>query len=485
MPDHAVITPRSHIQQVLGGEFRSAHFMIYYDNQAYSHEEVERWARLHELYRTHILESLELDPSTQMLYTESYLYRHVWQKKQLTGAKYTSYVPVWNRIDQTHIAKEALDGTLHHELVHVAAKAFGNSLINASWSFGLVEGIAVAVVPDISDVSTIDQIVAASPNRPDAATLEASLSISGFYSGRGGVNYTTAGSFVRWLMREYPISSIKEAYRTSTFEHFGVPFEQLADGWNAMLDSIDVDTTDRLTTERIFGRLSLFELDCPRRVTPLYQAYDRSRNLFMEGDTLSAADFASKALGFEPSNLRLWQDAARMWLLAGRPDSLLAMDADSMSLVPIKRVYRADALFIKGDTTSAREILAELSADSLSPALARAVQRRSDLNWWTSWIAIQYKTSNHWPDLAQSSPPIIQAAISNGGQIGRSTLPLQVSEWLPVSELDFTTLERVSLQLRLANRQSEAHWVLDQMHQEPLRDREIERLQLVQQLVRY
>ncbi len=484
MPDNAVITPRSYIQQVLGGEQRTNHFTIYYDTQAYSVSDIEKWAYLHELYRSHILETLELDPSAHMLHTESYLYRHVWQKKQLTGAKYTSYVPVWNRTDQTHIAKEALDGTLHHELVHVAAKAFGNKLINASWSFGLIEGLAVAVVPDISDVSTIDQIVAASPNRPDAETLEASLSVSGFYTGRGGVNYTTAGSFVRWLMREYPVSSIKEAYRSGSFSHYGVPFETLAGGWNAMLDSISVDTTDRQTTERIFGRLSLFEQDCPRRITPLYRAYDLSKNLLMEGDTLSSAEFATKAWQYEPENLRLWQDAARLWLMARKPDFVLAMDADSVALSPIKRIYHADAFFSKGDTVSARLVLAELSSDSLSAAFDRAIQRRMDPQWWGSWLAIQYASPRLWPSLDTASPQIIQAVISSGGMVGRVSIPYQVQRWLPTDDLDMNTLERISLQLRLLNRSTEAQWVLDQIRQENLREREAERLKLLHQLVR-
>jgi len=484
MPDNAVITPRSHIQKVLGGEHKTNHFTIYYDTQAYSKKEIEKWAHLHELYRIHILETLELDPSTHMLQTESYLYRHMWQKKQLTGAKYTSYVPVWNRIDQTHIAREALEGTLHHELVHVAAKAFGNRLINASWSFGLVEGLAVAVVPDISDVSTIDQIVAASPNRPDAETLEASLSTRGFYTGRGGVNYTTSGSFVRWLMREYPVSAIKVAYNSGSFSHYGVPFETLAGRWNTMLDTISVDTTDRLTTERIFSRLSLFELDCPRRVTPLYRAYDRSKNLLMEGDTLSAAEFATKALQFEPSNLRLWQDAARMLLMAGKPEHVLAMDADSVTLLPIKRIYHADAYHLKGDTVSAERVLAELMADSLSRSISRAVERRMQPDWWKSWLAIQYTPPTNWPILDQAEPQIIQSAVSNGGIVGRIGIPHQVHNWLPTADLDVNTLERLSLQLRLMNRSSEARWVYDQIPKENLREREVERLDLLRRLIR-
>ncbi len=483
LPEHGVVTPRSHIQHVLGGEYRSNHFTVYYDTLAYSADEIQMWATLHELYRLHILETLELDPSGHMLHTESYLYRHVWQKKQLTGAKYTSYVPVWNTIDQTHIAKEALDGTLHHELVHVAAKAFGNRVFNASWSFGLIEGLAVAVVPDMSDVSTIDQMVAASPSRPDAENLEASLSIRGFYSGRGGVNYTTAGSFVRWLMNEYPVDDIKQAYRTGSFQHYAVPFESLVDGWSAMLDTITVDSTDQQTTERVFGRLSLFELDCPRHVTPLYSAFDRSKNLLMEGDTLSSAHFAAKALSYEPANTRLWQDAARLWLMARKPENVLKMDADSMTVVPFKQMYRADAHFMMGDTTAAGQILSDLLSENPTPAIERAVQRRQDHEWWNSWLAIQYRTPDHWPALDRSSAPIVQATISKGGLVGRLAIPMHVDTWLPAA-LDFGTLERIILQLRLANRSAEARWVLDQILNVNVRQREDERLELLQRLIR-
>ncbi len=484
MTSHDIVTPRSHIQEVFGGEFRTKHFTVYYDTLAYTPSEIESWARLHEIYRSHILETLELDPTDNMLHTESYLYRHVWQKKQLTGAKYTSYVPVWNRIDQTHIAKEALEGTLHHELVHVAAKSFGNSLFNASWSFGLIEGIAVAVVPDMSEVSTIDQIVAASPNRPDAETLEASLSISGFYSGRGGVNYTTAGSFVRWLMSEYPVDDLKEAYRTGAFDHYGVPFELLVEAWGAMIDTIEVDSTDLLTNERVFGRLSLFELDCPRHVTPLYRAYDRSKNLLMEGDTLSAANFAAKALSYDPASTRLWQDAARLWLMAQRPETVLTMDADSMEVVPLKRIYRADAQFMMGDTIAAWQIVSDLLSDSLSPSIERAVERRIDRDGWNSWLAIQYKTPLHWPAIDEASPPIIQALISRGGLIGRVAIPNHVDKWLPVDELDYSTLERITLQLHLANRSTEARWILDQIPTTSLRQREVERQELLYRMTR-
>lgn len=485
MPDHGIITSRSHIQQSLGGVFKSDHFTIYYDARGYSETEIEKWARLHERYRLHILNELELDATSHMLHTESYLYRHVWQKKRLTGAKYTSYVPVWNRIDQTHIAKEALEGTLHHELVHVAAKAFGNRLINASWSFGLVEGLAVAIVPDMSDLSTIDQIVAASPNRPTAEDLEASISIKGFYTGRGGVNYTTSGSFVRWLMRTYPVSNIKDAYRTGSFDKYGVPFATLVQGWNSMLDSIAVDTTDRQSTERIFGRLSLFELDCPRRVTPLYRAYDLSKNLFMEGDTLSAAEFMSTAWMYEPSNMRLWQESARLWLMAGMPDRLLAMDGDSINLSPIKRIMRADAHYLQGDTLTARDLVRQLEADStLGAPLRTAVSRRLQSDWWPRWLAIQYRPAESWPQLDSLTPALAQTATSLGGLVASTNIPVRVQEWLPVGELSFDTLERISLQLRLANRATEAQWVHDQIRRDDLRPRQLERLELLAQLIR-
>jgi len=480
-----IISPRYHLQQQLGGHFQTKHFSIYYDTLGYSSFEIEQWARLHEAYRAHIVETLELDGDVDMLHTESYLYRHVWQKKELTGAKYTSYVPVWNSTDQTHIAKEALEGTLHHELVHVAAKSFGNTLINASWSIGLIEGLAVAVAPDVSTSSTIDQIVAASDNRPDASTLEASLSIKGFYTGRGGVNYTTTGSFVRWLLHAYPVDYLKEAYRSSRFDVYPIPFDKLVSGWMATIDTISVDTTDRAISSRLFGRLSLFETDCPRLVTAMYKAYDLSLKAMMDQDTLQSALFMAQALKHDPRNERLWQETAIRLLKTGDAAAVLDMDADSVSVLLFKKLYRADAAWLMGDSIQARHHLGSIAQDTLGSRFRGAIERRESTQSWNNVVALQYADISRWPNPQELDPVSLATMINGSKMVPKRNLFTNIQSWLPINELAFNELETVSFWMILQNRRDEAQFLMDHLASRSHRQREMERLDLLIALDRY
>src|SRR5699024_3558595 len=149
-----IITPETYLRQKLGGIQETEHFVIYYDKRGYTPAEIGLIAREHEFYLDQITDKLDLEKPDSVHKIQSNLYAHPWQKKELVGAKFTSYVPVWLEQDQLHIAKQQIESSLHHELVHVLAKQFGNQLFNASWSIGLVEGIAVALAPDKSLTST-------------------------------------------------------------------------------------------------------------------------------------------------------------------------------------------------------------------------------------------------------------------------------------------------------------------------------------------
>src|SRR5690625_4792496 len=142
----------------------------------------------------------------------SYVSRDAAQKKSLTGAGRTSYVPVWISRDQTHIACEHLEQVLKHELVHVVAKQFAGRF-GASPAIGLVEGLAVAL--DSSRYRTpIDRLVAAREEWPDSEFMAQLLSPLGFYRQAGPVSYAVSGSFVRHLLEQYPAEHFREAYRT-------------------------------------------------------------------------------------------------------------------------------------------------------------------------------------------------------------------------------------------------------------------------------
>ncbi len=276
LPESGVITPRSELKQQLK-KYQSEHFDIYYADTYFSDTEIEYWALKHEFYFEEINNQLEIDwPEDRKI--ESYIYSNAWQKKALVGAKFTSYVPIWLNQDQLHIAKEHLDDVLMHEMVHVISKQFGNKLFNGSWSIGLIEGLAEGIAKDASPESTLDQIMAADPPYPTAEQMEAALSFKGFYSSAGAISYTTAGSFVSYLLDEYPVSDFKEAYATNDFEAaYSIPFDQLVSEWQNSLPEVVLDSLDQQNSAFIFSQRSIFQKACPHAVSPLMEQWDQIR----------------------------------------------------------------------------------------------------------------------------------------------------------------------------------------------------------------
>lgn len=296
LTEFGINSPRSHLQNVLGGHLSTEHFELYYERSLYTDYEIELLAKEHEFYVDQITKQLELPDRDSTDNIESYLYGHPWQKKQLVGAKFTSYVPVWLEQDQLHIAKEQINSSLKHELVHVLSKQFGN-WFNASWSIGLIEGVAVAIDGGSSSTSTIDQIVVSEKPYPTAEELQKAFSFWGFYSGRSGVNYTTSGSFVRFLMQHYPIELLKKAYRSGDVaEAYQLDWQTLTEQWHTVLDTVETDTLDHQVARRILGMPSLFEKDCPHVVSDLATAREQYRFALAERDTARALALLDQAL---------------------------------------------------------------------------------------------------------------------------------------------------------------------------------------------
>lgn len=394
LAEMGIITPEAHLQQRLGGHHATSHFRIWYDRQVYRPFDAELRGRELEFHLSEITDTLNLDPDDFRV--NVYLYAHAWQKKELTGAKFTSYVPVWLEADQLHVARQQL-GSLRHELVHVAAKRFGNELLNASWSIGLVEGLAVALAPDPAHRSTIDQLVAADPPWPETREVRHSFSFWGFYGGRSVLNYTTSGSFVAYLLREQPVEQFKHAYRSGDLPgSYPMPLDSLVAGWHRHLRGVEVDRTDRRRAERLFGIPSILELRCPRVRSPLASAWDRYRLHSAEGDTqrtLAALDLLAER---SDSALPVMAEWSFRNLQAGRIEVVRSAASYADSLADLQMLY-ADAFLLDGDTLAARghmrqarrladEISDSITAGSLETALAT----RSDLRQWTAWTQVVY-----------------------------------------------------------------------------------------------
>ncbi|MDZ7772642.1 MAG: hypothetical protein U5K31_07890 [Balneolaceae bacterium] len=391
-----IISPESHLRRQLGGHHATAHFDLWYDRQDYSSLEAGLLGRELEFHLSELTDTLNLDRGDFRV--SVYLYAHAWQKKELTGAKFTSYVPVWLASDQLHVARRQL-GSLRHELVHVVAKRFGNRLLNASWSIGLVEGLAVALAPEPGQRSTADQLVAADPPWPEVQRVRESFSFWGFYRGRAALNYTTGGSFVAYLLREHPVENFKRAYRSGDLPgSYTQPLDSLVAGWHRHLGQVQVDSTDSRRAEQIFGIPSLLEVRCPRVRTPLAMAWDRYGLFEAEGDTLRALASLDRLVALSDSALPILAEWSYRSLQAGRGEEVRAVASLTDSLAELQLIY-ADAFLIEGDTLGARRHLlharslaAEVpgrtnAASALGPALAT----RSDWRQWEAWNNLVYR----------------------------------------------------------------------------------------------
>ncbi|HKK44228.1 MAG TPA: hypothetical protein VJ964_01820 [Balneolaceae bacterium] len=394
LTNFGIITPRSYLQKVLGGHKTTQHFNLYYDKRLYDQHDIQLLAKEHEFYYHQISQKLNLPKRDSTDKIESYLYGQAWQKKKLVGAKFTSYVPVWLHQDQLHIAKQQLDGSLEHELVHVMAKRFGNPLLHASWSMGLTEGLAVAIAGGSSSSSTIDQIVVSEKPYPSAKQLQQAFSPLGFYGGRSGVNYTTSGSFVHYLMNNYPITDLKRAYRTGNIaQAYPSGWKTLTEGWHRHLDSVSVDSIDKKIASHIFGIKSLFEQPCPHVISAFAQAWDTYHFYRADRDSARALKTLNHALMLSDSLPPIKAEWSYRHLLAGDAKAVRKVATDQDTTVDLQLLY-ADAYAMTNDLKQAENHIKkaqQLYAEHPDSLKAPALATRMDRKQWEIYRKLTYQ----------------------------------------------------------------------------------------------
>jgi len=388
LDEAGIISPTKTIQERLGGYHKTEHFELYYDSDSYSEEEIAYWSARHEFHFHQVTEILEIDwPEGRKIV--SYLYAHAWQKKDITGAKFTSYVPIWLEQDQLHIAKQQMEGVLKHELVHVISKQFGNSLFNGSWSIGLIEGVAEGIAKDASPRSTLHQIVAAEKPWPSAEEMKSALSFWGFYGSAGSISYTTTGSFVEYLLGNYPVYSFKEAYSKNDFKHtYYQSIDSLVSGWHQTLEQTEVDSTDREVSEFIFAQRSLFEKDCPHAITKELRLWDQYQLKLASEDSTSAFEILDELYTLDPENNLVKNEWVRFQLHQNNystASNAFTTDNELLSL----RVLQADALFLSQGFEKADYLLDEIRPEieaATAPNFKYSLEMRADSIQWRSHV---------------------------------------------------------------------------------------------------
>ncbi|HYW35529.1 MAG TPA: hypothetical protein VE868_08995, partial [Balneolaceae bacterium] len=308
----------------------------------------------------------------------------------------TSYVPVWLKQDQLHIAKQQIPSSLKHELVHVLAKQFGNKLFNASWSIGLVEGLAVAISGHESPVATINQIVKSEKPYPTARQMKQAFSPWGFYGGRSAVNYTQSGSFVQYLLQNYPIKDFKHAYRTGDISQaYPVPFKKLVAGWHSALDTVKVDSTAKKAAAMLYSIPSLFQQKCPHVQSAFARHWDQFHYFMAIKDTAKALTHLNEAIQHIPDNHHpapIESQWAYLNLKTGHDRKVRRQASLSDTTSDVLMLY-ADAFAMNGESRIANKYVdkaAHLLLEKPDSTLQQALYTREHQRLWKYYRAMIY-----------------------------------------------------------------------------------------------
>jgi len=434
--DIGIIQTTSHIESTLGGRVESDHFVLIYDEKVVAAEELIYWLFWHEFHYSDLKSALSIDSvDTKII---SYLYTDGWQKQHHTGARMTSYVPVWNRKNQLHIDRQTGAAVLRHELVHVLMKPYANPLIGASYKIGLTEGIAVAHDDPRDKRMTNAEVIVNASFDPDFKYINRLFSLLGFYSGRPAVNYAVSGSFIEFMLHNEYIEEFKCAYRKNSISScLGTRYESLFKEWKAHLNSIPVDPAYQLFATALFNRESLFEKKCARIPTETEIQYNRYLKHITRGAEPEALLVLKDLLTVHPESVNLRNAFTYLSIRQGHYHELyMHSELDAVELHESLVLRLADSLLLGGDRDAANkkvyQYVSRLSDDSSDRSLSlRGISQDQDslsIDYvkWAQFLEIYYNYDavddddirrlsadhlNIWLDVVKSQPRVDMHAL--------------------------------------------------------------------------
>jgi hypothetical protein len=201
-------------------------------------------------------------------------------KKELVGAGATLYAKPWMR--EIYVQAERFPAPhLRHELAHIFAGGFGDSVFGVSlaWRWwgpllvphlgtGLIEGVAEAAdFGDPDGRATLHQQARAMIALGQAPSL-ARVMGAGFSVESGARAYVLAGSFCRFLFDRFGADKLRAAYRSAgDFQAvYGLPLAELEKSWLAFLETQPLDARDEARAKEHFRKPAIFRKICAREL---------------------------------------------------------------------------------------------------------------------------------------------------------------------------------------------------------------------------
>ena len=263
------------VEAALAGRLETEHFIIHYAKTPEIEADIALVARDHEFRYAQVTSQLGVGASRKL---RSFYFGDRDQKARLMGAKDVEMAKPWrHEIYLDH--RSFPHGSLRHEIAHAVAAEFGDPIFGVAArrvlglpllaSPGLVEGLAVAVDwPGGYDRPNPHESVRVIQAKAGRAPRISQLLGLQFFSVSSAQGYTTAGSFLRFLLDVHGAAKLRAVYKNGgDFEAaYGLPLAKLEQEWLAWLAKLDVSNELIEATAERFRGGSVFSRPCPHAI---------------------------------------------------------------------------------------------------------------------------------------------------------------------------------------------------------------------------
>nr|MDQ3370695.1 hypothetical protein [Myxococcota bacterium] len=376
------------IEEALGGRRETAHFVIYYSNTAEIEREIDLIAADHELRYAQVVAQIGIEPTRKL---RSYYFADRDQKWQLFGARDVEMAKPW--LGDIYLDHRSFPhGSLRHEIAHAIAREFGDPIfgvaarrvagIPALMSPALIEGLAVALDwPMGYDRPNPHESVRAMQEMNRLPTLDQLFGLQ-FFSVSSARGYTTAGSFLRFLLDTHGPAKLRAVYRNGgDFEAaYGVPRGTLEGEWRAMLAAIVLPEAQVAASAERFRGTSVFARPCPHAIAA---RRERAFDSYGDGDRPKAVKLMRRVCKDAPEEPRYRLELGDL-LFSGDPGDRseaetvwteLATDAQGVTSSLRAQAYERIARMVggRGDLERARALIATARTLPIEPVDRRTL----------------------------------------------------------------------------------------------------------------
>ena len=307
------------LEEVLDGRIETAHFIIHYAHSKDIDADIALIAEDHELRYAEVVAQLGMAPPGKL---RSFYFADHDQKARWFGARDVEMAKPWRReIYLDH--RPFPHGSLRHEIAHAVASAFGDPLFGVAAKHGvfanpgLIEGLAVAIDwPGSYDRPTPDEAVHAMSDLGVQPSIGRLLSLE-FFSVSSARGYTTAGSFLRYLLDTHGAAKLRALYGSGgDFDGaYGMSLDQLEAGWRKRIDEISLPAGAAEAQRERFRGASVFARPCPHAIAASREAAARA---LAHGDRQEAIERVAGVCRESPDEPRYQLELADLYA-AGTP----------------------------------------------------------------------------------------------------------------------------------------------------------------------